>query len=69
MPANLPKSVSKQQDRLLSSYKRSFKAGDFESGLKASSEYLRRLSQSAKMPHKNFAIGEIALDSCLWALV
>ncbi len=68
------KGLTRQLDKLLCAYRRAFSAGDYRSALSACQEYLRRLDSEVAaggvtFPNVKYGYGEVALDSCWWAIM
>ena len=70
LPTETTKKLSKQLERQLDFYQKSFKDGDLIRARKCCEHYLERLhAERVNYPHKNYEIGAIALNSCWWALI
>ncbi len=71
VPSALPsKNTKKQLDKLLGAYQQSFAMEDFAQARRNSQAYLAKLrSAGVAVPHRNFEIGAVALDSSWWAAI
>ena len=60
---------SKQLSKFLSQYQTEFTNGNFERARNACEKYIGVLEQVHAYPHRNYEIGYIALNSCIWGQI